>query len=319
MQYTDEQLQAIRYGGNYQRAEAGPGSGKTATLVARLAYLIEERETTPEQILALTFTRAAAEQMRQRLARHIGQPLASRVWIHTFHALAYRLLREEYGAFRLWTNRETAQVLRPIMRDLGLNADQPVVEGACMELARYYGSLAHLDVFQPVEFKAELFRALLQRYEDAKGAAEAWDFDDLVLRALGLLEDPAVSRRVRSRWRFILVDEFQDTNRAQFEFLKAIVDQSALSIQVVGDSDQAIYSWRGGDPGLFLDFTETFPGCSTVVLATNFRSTEAIVGPAARLISHNQQRHPKDFRAVRKGGEPPVLLRPESTLGEDVA
>lgn len=317
IQYTPEQREAIAHFTGPMCVVAAAGSGKTATILGRIIHLVRERDVRPEQILAVTFTRAAAREMRERLAPALGQTQAAKVTMRTFHGLAYQILREAGSAVTVWDERTISRTLAAIMRGLDLNADQTALQNMNTDIARYRGSRVAIGRFSPVSCALPHFRSVLSRYEEAKQEAGACDYDDMIEGAIDHLRASAAGRqRLRDRWRFIMVDEYQDTNPMQFELLKELIGPEQ-NVQVVGDDDQAIYGWRGSEVRFILEFPREFPGCRVVRLTANFRTTSAMLAPAARLIANNRARFSKELRADRAGGSEPVLLRPASLRDED--
>jgi DNA helicase-2/ATP-dependent DNA helicase PcrA len=308
------QREAVIHGGGPLLIIAGAGTGKTTVLTRRIAHLITAKRALPEQILALTFTEKAAAEMSERVDQLIPYGYAE-TWIGTFHAFGDRVLREaalEAGLdpeFRVLTRPEQIIFLRERLWTLPLDRYRPLGDPT-RHLAALLGlvSRAKDEDVSPAEYQAwAAARAAAAATEEARDEASrhlelaafyeayqrllteagAADFGDQIQRPLRLLrERPALLARLRSRYRCILVDEFQDTNHAQLELVRLVAGAEA-DITVVGDDDQAIYRWRGAAAGNLLAFRQLYPGAREVVLTENHRSTQPILDAAARLISYN--------------------------------
>jgi DNA helicase-2/ATP-dependent DNA helicase PcrA len=287
---------------------AGAGSGKTRVITHRIAHLVLERGVSSDQVLAVTFTNKAAEEMRGRAERLLaGRPM--RAWISTFHSLCVRLLRREAAAaglpagFLIYDETDQLSAVKEAMRALDLSEKlHPPRRLLARISARKNSGRAPGD--EDDGLAASLTERVLERYAAILRAAGALDFDDLLLRARDLL---ARDERVREAWRrrfpYVLVDEYQDTNRAQYELVRLLAGPGG-NLTVVGDEDQSIYSWRGADIQNILDFERDFPGARVFRLEENYRSTQSVLDVAAALVSRNVRRKGKTLRAVREGGEP---------------
>ncbi|CAN5727490.1 MAG: UvrD-helicase domain-containing protein [Gemmatimonadetes bacterium] len=295
---------------------AGAGSGKTRVLTTRIAQLIEEFGVAPERILALTFTNKAAGEMRERVRTLLERDPAG-MWIGTFHAIGARMLRRDAArlgwtpSFLIYDSDDSERLIRRIVKDeLQLDpkrwspkAFRATISSAKNELVtpQQYAESA-LDPFS--RYVATAF----ERYQRALRDANAFDFDDLLVTPVELLRThPDVLRRYRERFQFVLVDEYQDTNRAQYVFLKLLAAEHA-NLFVVGDDDQSIYGWRGADIRNILDFEKDFPDARVVRLEENYRSTQTILDAANRVISQNVMRKGKTLRTANPTGERLVLV-----------
>lgn len=306
-----EQREAVEHFEGPLLVLAGAGSGKTRVLTTRIAHLVEEHGVAPERILALTFTNKAAGEMRDRVRALLGRDPQG-MWAGTFHAIGARMLRRD--APRLgWSpgfairdaGDMEALVRRIVKEELGLDpkrwnpkAVQGAISGAKNELVgpEEYAQLA-LDPFQQKVAEAYV------RYQKALRDADAFDFDDLLVKPVELLRDyPEVLARYRERFQFILVDEYQDTNRAQYVFLKLLASQHS-NLFVVGDDDQSIYGWRGADIRNILDFEKDFERAHLVRLEQNYRSTRTILDAANQVIAENLRRKGKTLRTDNPAGE----------------
>ncbi len=287
---------------------AGAGSGKTRVLTHRIAYLISEQGVAPYRILALTFTNKAAKEMRARVDALVGEGAQS-IWVATFHGFCARLLSmeiEKLGydkAFVIYDEQDQQSLIGHIIKDMGLN-DKVYTKrmlGGIFSNAKNHSlhPLAYLsETGQPKQVQ-EAFKVYEKRLKDAN----ALDFDDLLLRTLDLFQKcPDVLEKYRQRFQYILVDEYQDTNLAQYH----IVNQLAAvhrNLCVVGDDDQSIYAWRGADIRNILEFEKDFEGCKVIRLEQNYRSTEKILHAANEVIANNRGRKAKRLWTALGEGE----------------
>ncbi|HSE27479.1 MAG TPA: UvrD-helicase domain-containing protein [Gemmatimonadales bacterium] len=294
---------------------AGAGSGKTRVLTARIARLIEAEGVPAERIFAVTFTNKAAGEMRERVGRLLGRDPAG-LWIGTFHALSARLLRREAERlgftrqFTIYDEDDQQRLLRRLMdeRNISTKAFPPRAVQSRISAAKNRmqppEDLAAASTFDPLgRAAAEVYVAL----GPALRAANAMDFDDLLLHPLALFRDHPDRRAWwAERFAFVLADEFQDTNRAQYQLLRHLGAHG--NAFAVGDDDQSIYGWRGANVGNMRDFLADFPGAETVRLEENYRSTQVVLDAANAVIAENRGRLGKTLRATRRGGEPITLL-----------
>jgi DNA helicase-2/ATP-dependent DNA helicase PcrA len=283
---------------------AGAGSGKTRVLTSRIAHLVLERGVAPGSLLAVTFTNKAAAEMKARVAALLGGA-SSDAWISTFHSLCVRLLRREAAAaglrhdFVIWDEEDQLAAVREALRELDLpeKLHPPRRALSAISAAKNAGRA------RPDDAADGLHARVGRAYANILAAAGALDFDDLLLRSVALLDaDARVREAYRRRFRYLLVDEYQDTNRPQYELVRLLAGAGG-NVTVVGDEDQSIYSWRGADINNILDFERDFPGARVLRLEDNYRSTQAILDAAVGLVRHNLRRKGKTLRAVRPGGE----------------
>ncbi len=292
---------------------AGAGSGKTRVLTTRIAWLVEEMGVDPGSILSLTFTNKAAGEMRERVRARLGREPTG-MWIGTFHAIGARMLRRDATrlgwtpTFQVYDADDADGLIKRIIRDdLGLDikkwsprAVHSAISSAKNELTGPQAYAEHaVDPFQRVV--ADVFG----RYQTALKNANAFDFDDLLVKPVELLRThPAVRERYRARFPFLLVDEYQDTNRAQYVLLQELVKENGSeNLFVVGDDDQSIYGWRGADVRNILEFEKDFPQSHVVRLEQNYRSTQNILAAANRVIAENLRRKGKTLRTENVEGE----------------
>ncbi|MDN5275575.1 MAG: pcrA [Candidatus Saccharibacteria bacterium] len=298
------QAEAVRTTSGPVLILAGAGSGKTKTLTHRIAYLIAEQSIWPSEILAVTFTNKAAREMRERLGSLLGQNSRDRSfmpWMGTFHGICVRLLRQDGDRigipknYVIYDEDDRQSLIKQSMKQLSIN-DKEVRPQAVSSII----SNAKNELQSPADFAAtarypyqQAVAKLYERYESLKSKAKALDFDDLLLEAVRLLrEQPEVRTRWRSHFKHILIDEYQDTNAAQYEMVKLLINQDR-NLCVVGDDWQSIYSWRGADFTNILNFERDFPGSKVIKLEQNYRSTGHILEAAHNVISKNEQRTDK--------------------------
>jgi DNA helicase-2/ATP-dependent DNA helicase PcrA len=285
---------------------AGAGSGKTRVITHRIAHLVLDHRVRSGQILAVTFTNKAAGEMRARAeALLAGQPMQSSV--STFHSFCVRLLRREARAaglepgFLIYDDDDQLAAVREAMRGLGLSEKlHPPRRFLSRISARKNAARgAAGDVLEPTDLLDEVTSG----YQAVLRAASALDFDDLLLRSVALLEgDPSVRNAWRERFPYLLVDEYQDTNRAQYELVRHLAGPGG-NLTVVGDEDQSIYSWRGADISNILDFEHDFPGARVFRLEQNYRSSQRILDAAGALVARNERRKGKTLVAVKGAGD----------------
>src|SRR5258706_7873642 len=295
---------------------AGAGSGKTRVIAHRIAYIIAERGVWPRNILAVTFTNKAAEEMRNRVSKLLeGLELGSAPLISTFHSLCVRILRRDIEAlqagytrsFTIYDQDDAVRLTRNCIRDLGFDDKQlaPRSVQSAISAAKNRGEDAEAFTAraQFVDERRASIAAVFQQYEERLQKNNALDFDDLLIKAVRLLRDvQAVRERYNNQFRYLLVDEYQDTNSLQFSFIRLLTEKQQ-NICVVGDPDQSIYRWRGADITNILKFEEHFPSAKVIRLEENYRSTQNILDVASGVIRHNVQRKEKALWTQNDAGE----------------
>lgn len=294
---------------------AGPGSGKTTVLLCRISRLLERGLAKPQEILALTFSKAAAEEMKSRFENLNG---ASGVSFGTFHSIFFRILRSRYG----WNVEQIFQEeeRRSILRN-SIEAEKWDIPDLEEYISQFFSQLSLMNSeleqpnrFTPVGMPVEEFRKLYRAYEGYKERHEKLDFDDMLTQCYQLLrEDAAVREYWQRKYKFILVDEFQDVNQAQFACLQILAEKHQ-NLFVVGDDDQSIYAFRGARPDFLLHFSTLYPAAKKVTLNTNYRSTERIVNLAERVIGNNEVRFVKNMKGIGEAGDKVTFF-----LAEDAA
>ena len=288
---------------------AGAGSGKTRVITHRIAHLIREKGVPSEAVLAVTFTNKAAGEMRARMEALLpGAPLRS--WISTFHSLCVRLLRREAAAaglspdFVIYDQDDQVQAVREALRALDLPEKVNPPRRLLSRISARKNSGRDPEEVDSDSIAAQTLARVAARYQETLRAANAVDFDDLLLRTVDMFDrNEQVRDAYRRRFQYVLVDEYQDTNRTQYELIRHLVPPRG-NVTVVGDEDQSIYSWRGADIQNILDFEHDFPGARVLRLEENYRSRQGILDAASALVAHNEKRKGKTLRAVKTGGEP---------------
>ena len=311
-----EQVAAVRAAGGPALILAGAGSGKTRVITERVAFLVSQLGVDPEEILAVTFTNKAADEMRKRIEERLGQGARS-AWIMTFHALCVRILRrhpEEASLARnfvIYDQDESLSLVKRAIGSMGL-PDKTYTPRRVLSLLSMQKNGRPYSEADVQDYRVEVLNELAGRYSVGLRSANAVDFDDLLALAARLLEESDVLERDhRLAFRYILVDEYQDTNRLQYRIVRALAS-AHKNITVVGDEDQSIYSWRGADIRNILEFERDFPGAAILRLEENYRSTQAILDAASGLVQRNENRIGKALRAMRPGGQ-----RIESLVARD--
>ena len=295
---------------------AGAGSGKTRVITYRIAYLVEHENVPADRILAVTFTNKAASEMASRVEQLIGGRSLNKPQISTFHSFCVRLLRRDIEALRvngkgftrdfvIYDESDQQAVIKSAIKRLGLD-DKKLTPRSVLSLI----SSAKNHMQDPQEMylnsadpKMERIAHLYKIYKDELAKANALDFDDLLLESVRLLKgDQATREKYQRRFQFMLVDEYQDTNRPQYEIMCALAGQHH-NLCAVGDEDQSIYSWRGADINNILDFEKNFPEAKIIRLEQNYRSTQPILQAASAVVANNTQRKGKNLWTAREGGQ----------------
>ncbi|MGH9932513.1 MAG: ATP-dependent helicase, partial [Pyrinomonadaceae bacterium] len=295
---------------------AGAGSGKTRVIAHRIAYLIAEKGVAPWNILAVTFTNKAAQEMRQRVQRLLhDQELSSMPLVSTFHSLCVRILRQDIEklndkytrTFTIYDQDDSLRLIKNCIKDLGfdekqlgLRATQSTISSAKNRGEDVAAFAARADY---VDERRAAIASVYETYEQRLHANNALDFDDLMIKAVRLLRDvPEVREKYNNKFRYILVDEYQDTNSLQFALI-SLLTENQQNIAVVGDEDQSIYKWRGADIANILNFEKHFPRTKTIRLEQNYRSTQTILDVAGAVVRHNLERKGKNLWTSNPRGD----------------
>jgi len=304
------QREAVEHGGGPLLVIAGAGSGKTRVLTHRIAYLLATGEARPGEILAITFTNKAAAEMRERVGQLIGRSVRA-MWVTTFHSACARMLRvdaERLGyskGFTIYDEADSLRMLKRCLTQLGVDPKRFPPRAVRAKISGAKNQL--LDASAYAEMQGSVFEEVVAEafplYEKRMLEANAMDFDDLLVRTVNAME---LFEEVRERWRrtfrHVLVDEYQDTNHAQYRMLQLLASEHG-NLMVVGDEDQSIYGFRHADIRNILDFERDFPEAALVKLEQNYRSTEVILDAANAVVERNRERRPKELWTEEKGGE----------------
>ncbi len=311
---NSRQREAVVHEGGPLVVFAGAGSGKTRVITYRVAHLISAHQVAPWRILAVTFTNKAAGEMRTRLLGLLGEEGAS-IRVGTFHATCARLLRRHGEAigvpkdFTIYDDQDQLALVRRVLRDLGLDEKryQPKAIAGCINRAKQ--EVQGPDDIETPDAWSEVVKRIYATYEERLGRANALDFGDLIHRMVhGLERDQSFHDEVVGRFSHVLVDEFQDTNHAQFRLVRLLAE-GHRNLCVVGDDDQSIYRWRGADRRNILDFRVSFPDASLVKLEQNYRSTKRILRAANAVIARNLDREPKELWTDNDEGDSVFIVR----------
>ncbi len=314
---------------------AGAGSGKTKVLTHRIAYLIKNG-VSPHEILAVTFTNKAAKEMKSRLVGLLGEDSAKKLWVGTFHSICGKILRqdienypsssdkERFKNYVIYDQNDSLSLIKQAIKILGIDDKtlKPKVVQSVISMAknRMHGALDFAK--EASDYRNDKIARVFQIYEDLLRDNNALDFDDMLLMTVNLLaKTPEVLSKYQSRFKHILVDEFQDTNLTQYKLINSFYGKEDTenpkgSLCVVGDIDQSIYSWRGADFRILLNFKKDYPSAEIIKLEQNYRSTENILNAANYIISNNRERIRKELYSFKGKGDPICLLEAFSESDE---
>ena len=284
---------------------AGPGSGKTLTIVNRIKYLIEKCSVRPEEILVVTFTRFAAQEMKNRLCSLMGKKNLP-VTAGTFHGIFYGILRCTYrmNGQNILSEEEKYQLLREVIsrQEAEVFDEEDFISDIAAEIGKIKNNRLDVEEYVSEKCSVETFREIYSQYEEERKRRRKIDFDDMLVLCYNLLSSrPEVLEGWQRKFRYILIDEFQDINRIQYDVIRLLA-LPQNNIFVVGDDDQAIYGFRGADSELMFQFRKDYPQADQILLGMNYRSTEYIVRNSLKVIRHNERRFEKQLEAYRKGG-----------------
>ena len=305
MGFNEAQAQAIQHTDGPCLVLAGPGSGKTLTIVNRVKYLIEKQKVRPEEILVVTFTRFAAAEMKSRLCLVMGKRDLP-VTVGTFHGIYYGILKWAYrmNQENILSETEKYQILRGVINKerMEIFDEEDFIQDIAAEIGKVKNNRIPLEEFVSEKCSADAFRNIYRNYEQHRKELKKIDFDDMLVLCYELFQSrPDVLAQWQKKFRYVLIDEFQDINRIQYDVIRMLA-QPENNLFVVGDDDQAIYGFRGADSELMLGFGKDFPNAKQILLGMNYRSTANIVQNSLKLIENNVERYSKKLEANREGG-----------------
>ncbi len=307
---NDEQKQAVKTTQGPLLIMAGAGSGKTRVLTHRIAYLLDEKDVSPYNVLAITFTNKAAKEMKERISHLVG-PEAESIWISTFHSMCVRILRRDIDRIGIERNftiidpTDQKSVIKEILKKQNIDSkkyDPRTFIGAISNLKNELKTAEYAEK-EASDFHANMVASVYKGYQEKLLRNHALDFDDLIMMTIQLFNRvPEVLEYYQNKFQYIHVDEYQDTNKAQYTLVNLLASKFE-NICVVGDSDQSIYGWRGADIKNILSFEEDYPNAQTIFLERNYRSTKTILTAANEVIRNNAERKPKALWTDNNSGE----------------
>ncbi len=311
LKLNDKQFQAVSTSSKYVRVVAGAGSGKTRVLTYRISYLVGEKGVKPSSIVAIAFTNKVANEMKQR-AIDLLNGHGDGVQVSTFHSWCAKFLRREIDVinfpnnFTIMDEEDQTTLVKNIAIENGYKRNDPIVKQALGFIGYHKMIGKYPEDVKISKFSTDTEKKILQfyhLYEQRKNEMLSLDFDDLLLKTVQILSEfPGIRKHYQNSITNILVDEFQDTNDVQYSLIKLLMNTDT-SLYVVGDPDQTIYTWRGANQDIILNFIHDFPCAETIILDRNYRSTKTILNTANKLISHNKKRVPKDLYTENEDGE----------------
>lgn len=313
MELNQRQMEALHHKDGPMMVLAGPGSGKTTVITHRIKFLIDECNVSPDKILVITFTKIAAEEMKSRFKRMVEEDISSQVSFGTFHSFFFRIIRSKrgYSVDNILKDYERKEVLKRIIGEAGLDDDEEFFQSLCNEMSRIKNELLTLKYYNAMCCGNEEFELIVNRYEQYKETYHKIDFDDMLTKCYEIIStDDHELSLWQNRYEYILIDEFQDINKVQYECIK-LLSLPKNNLFIVGDDDQSIYKFRGARPEFLLQFTNDVKNVKKTILNTNYRSTDNIIAVCNRVISDNQQRYEKDINGTDRKGKDPILLRSE--------
>lgn len=285
---------------------AGPGSGKTLTITKRIEYLIGKHHVSPEEILVITFTKAASIEMKERFVRLCGQK-AGPVTFGTFHGIYYGILKWAYrmNASNILSEEQKYQLLKQVIgrMEIDIDDEKDFLQGIAGEIGNIKNNQIPLAEYESLNCSEEVFREIFEQYEKERKRLKKIDFDDMLVLVYELFKKrPDILSMWQRKFRYILIDEFQDINQVQYDVIRMLAAPEN-NLFIVGDDDQSIYRFRGARPDIMLGFKKDYPDTKEILLDVNYRSTKAIVNGAARVIRHNVNRYPKQIITTNEQGE----------------
>ena len=321
MSFSNAQIKAVTHCEGPALVLAGPGSGKTLTIVNRIKYLIEKRQVRPEEILVITFTKYAAKEMKQRFLSLINKQ-SSPVTIGTFHGIYYGILKWAYrfGPENILSEKERTAIIKKAVscQEIEVLDEEDFISDIGMEIGLIKNNMMNLDEFRSSKCNADAFRNIYRDYEAERKRRRKIDFDDMLVLSYQLFKTrPDILKMWQQKFKYILIDEFQDINKIQYDVIK-MLSAPENNIFVVGDDDQSIYRFRGADSKLMFQFEKDFPDHKKILLDINFRSGGHIVKPALKVIGNNEERFDKDINTSREAGKPVHVQETKDPFDEAV-
>lgn len=315
------QMQAVRHFQGPCLIIASPGSGKTTVITHRTRYLIEDCEVNPSNILVITFTKAAAAEMKERF-NHLTQNQGYPVSFGTFHAIFFRILKYayRYDASSIVREDQRIQFIRELIdkEDLEIEDENEFISSILAEISSVKGEMIKLDYYYSKNCPEEVFKRLYDGYEAKMRRANLIDFDDMMVMCYDLFtQRKDILQAWQRKYQYILIDEFQDINKVQYEIVKMLAAPEN-NLFIVGDDDQSIYRFRGAKPEIMLGFERDYPGTEKIILNVNYRCCRPIVEAADRLIRCNKVRFPKDIAMKKQTGKPVATKRWETPQDETI-
>ena len=299
MGFNEAQTKAICHKNGPAMVLAGPGSGKTLVITRRVEYLIKKYGVRPEQILVITFTKAAAKEMRERFAK-ITKDDRFPVTFGTFHGIYYGILKWAYrmNASNIFSEEEKMMLLREVIAgmELEIEDEKEFLQGIASEIGQIKNNRLSLEEYESSNCSDQMFRQIYEEYERRRKLLKKIDFDDMLVLCYELFQKrPDILQMWQKKFQYILIDEFQDINQVQYDVIRMLA-LPENNLFIVGDDDQSIYRFRGAKPEIMLGFERDYPGAGRILLDVNYRCTEEIAGPAMRLIENNEKRFSKKIR-----------------------
>ena len=306
MSFSKAQTEAVTHGKGPCLVLAGPGSGKTLTIVNRMKYLIEEQKVRPEEILVITFTKYAATEMKNRFINLMGSKKLP-VTVGTFHGIYYGILKWAYrfGPQNILSEEEKYQLIRHVVNqqeNIEIFDEEDFLQEIATEIGKIKNNRLDIETYKSTKCNAGAFRDIYRQYEEERKKARKIDFDDMLVLCYELFSARAdILKMWQEKFQYILIDEFQDINQVQYDVIK-MLSAPQNNLFAVGDDDQSIYGFRGADAKLMFQFKKDFPGAKQILLDINYRSTSNIVENALKVIGHNEVRFDKAIRADKQAG-----------------
>lgn len=306
MGFNEAQTKAICHKNGPAMILAGPGSGKTLVITRRVEYLIKKYGVRPEQILVITFTKAAAKEMRERFARIIKDDRFP-VTFGTFHGIYYGILKWAYrmNASNIFSEEEKMMLLREVIAgmELEIEDEKEFLQEIASEIGQIKNNRLSLEEYESSNCSDQMFRQIYEEYERRRKLLKKIDFDDMLVLCYELFQKrPDILQMWQKKFQYILIDEFQDINQVQYDVIRMLA-LPENNLFIVGDDDQSIYRFRGARPEIMLGFSKDYPNAKSIILDVNYRSTKAVVSAARRVIERNKNRYQKEIITVNEQGD----------------